>query len=287
MKTKPTLFGLRLSLIIVLIVCFATALRAAPQSTAPATPQTITDADGYQLLARIVVGKLQEMYGVPITYEDTRHVHQSELDKNDPMKLTPERVSITYTITPPSPDADLSTRKAAVGEVLRDVVQKYNAARGAEMYQITETDNGFHVIPTKFLDTSGKMEDFHSILDTPVTVEAGERTIAAVLDEITEQLNAATGKPNGFTISFRAVGPNLMLSWQKQKTTLSASNEPARSVLDRLFNAIPVTAAKPRPLAPERSDDVPATLSWELNTWRGPNDGGIMFIYVVRPPGTM
>lgn len=273
--TKPTCFGLRLFLIIVLVVCCATAVSAAPESTSPATPQTITgDANSHQLLGDIIGAKLQELYGVPITYEDTRHVHDSELDKSNSGKwFKPEPFSITYTVTPPAPGADLPTRKAAVGQVLQDVVQKYNAARGAEMYQITETENGFHVIPIKFLDASGKMEDFHSILDSPVTIAAGERTVAAVLDGITEQLNAATGKPHGFTISFQAVGPNLMLSWQQQKTNLSASNEPARSVFDRLFKEI--QSANPNKWI---------CCSWQLNTWAGPYDGGLMFINAAFPP---
>jgi len=202
-------------MVAIFVVCFATTVNAAPQSTTPSAAQTITDSSPSLLLAHILVGTLQDFYGVPITFEDTRHVNDAELDKSKPHSFLAERISITYSVTTPPEDADLPTRKAMAGEVVRDVVRKYNAARGTEIYQVTETDNGFHVVGRRFLDTSGKMEDFQPLLDTPITIEPGERTVSDVLDEMTNQINSAHGPVHSFTISFRSLGGRPKFLYQK------------------------------------------------------------------------
>lgn len=245
-------------------LCSVCAVNAAPQSTTEAaTPETITDTTPNRLLAHIAVGKLQDVYGVPITYEDTRQVHESEIDRSVPFTSKPEGRSITYTFTPPSPDADFATRKKMAGEVLADVVHKCNAARGMEMFRIIEIDNGFHIVATKFLNASGKMEDLQPIFDTPITLAPGERTGQDVLDEIAQQIDAAKGwnSPAGFGFWWPGgVRPNAI----DHKVNISATNEPARSVLDRLFKALPINASKKNPSVENRWDPVPASWSWEL-----------------------
>lgn len=261
-------------------LCLAvTPIIAATQGETASSPETITTANGYQMLSEIAITHLAQNYSVPITVEDTLYVHDSEIDKSDPKmpRYQREPVSITYTMTPPLPGADLAARKAALAPVLRDVVQKYNAARGAEMYQVVESDIGFHIVPKLYRDTSGNMQEFHSILETPITIGPGEKTIEDVFDEITKQLNATVAPMGGFSMSFRPLGgqPRFLFV----KTNLTATNEPARSVFDRAFADIRSSFyAYP---------NSPVCCIWQINTIPGQQQnpaGGLMFINLAAEP---
>ena len=127
-------------------------------------------------------------------------------------------------------------------------------------------------------------------MDTPVTIPAGERTASEVLAEICKAVNSAPGQTPRFGGQTPAMWiggvPGMLFEWHK--TTITATNEPARSVLDRLLKEIPVMAGKEDANHPGAFHNVPANLlSWELRTDPDQSWGSALSFYIVRQPGTL
>src|ERR1700683_2934577 len=99
--TKSQFFHMlprHLLMMAVFVVSYATVANAVPQSATPSDPQTITVSNTYRSLAEITTGKLQEVYGVPITFEDSRYLHASQMtsDAKGQPRLKPDAFAITY-----------------------------------------------------------------------------------------------------------------------------------------------------------------------------------------------
>lgn len=226
----------------------------------------------------IAIERLQEIYGVPITYEDTRYVHESEVIDLKWNKAVVKKIKmndpLTFHYEAPPPDAPLDVRKKLAGAALADALRNYHKQRGAEIFTVKETDKGFQVIARKFKGASGNYEDLRPLLDTDITISPAPRTIKEALDEIAKQI------PLSFMF-----GPNT-LSWSLLRTDLTATNEPARSVLNHLMDEIPIRTTKP--IGMGRSIDAPegGYTSWQLRTDPDPKWGSAVTFTAVRPPGT-
>jgi len=248
------------------------------------TPTSITIKPSARPLS-LLTERLQAVYGVPITYEDTKYVGGEVADiaihpGNAPSKTViaktiKERIALYVNIEVPPDGAPLDIRKKLAAKPLEEAVHSYNSQRGDEVFTITESEKGFHVVARKFVDVSGKMAELKPFLDTPITLSEGTRSISEAVEEIAKALP-------GLGIGILPI--NLFL--QKQ-TTISASNEPARSVLDRLLNGVPVPAEKP--ISPGRYRDTAegGYLSWQLRTDPDPKWGSALNFEIVKPLGTL
>lgn len=248
------------------------------------TPTSITIKPNARPLV-LMTERLQAVYGVPITYEDTKYVGSKVVDitihpKNDPSKTViaktiKERIPLYTKIEVPPDGAPLEVRKKLAAPPLEEAVHSYNSQRGDEVFTVTESEKGFHVVARKFVDTSGKMAELEPLLDTPITLPEGTRKISEAVEVISKAVP-------GLWIGVFPI--NLFL---QQKTTISASNEPARSVLDRLLNGIPVSAEKPISPGKYRDTAEGGYLSWELRTDPDPKWSSALSFAIVKPLGTL
>lgn len=243
------------------------------------TQDSVTINSEVRALA-LMTERLQAIYGIPITYEDTKYVGAEVADftrsDNKVIKTITRHISLHVKFEAPLPDASLEARKKLAGQALANAVQSYNSARGDEIFTVTDTEKGFHVVARRFSDTSGDMKELQPLLDTPITIPEGSRTIAQAVTEICKAV------------------PGLSLGWYpinlftQQTTTISASNEPARSVLDRLLNGVRVHALKPNGNGGYTDTVEGGYVSWELWTSADAKRGrGGLSFAMVKPLGTL
>jgi hypothetical protein len=218
------------------------------------TPQTVT-VEGVRPVAK-AVEKLEQIYNVPITYEDIRYVHESEMKSDDQGRSIIKGGAVSFTHrTPVTSETALGVRNTQAVNAVAEVLKSYNATRGTEVFTVIAGDEALHVVPVQSTDTSGRMERIQPLLDTRVSIPPGQRTAEQVIDEIAKSLSDATGRVIGTgTLEPRA-------AFRRHKTDITASNEPAHSVLARLFKEIPVGYTS-RPNKAGGFHLVPSSLSW-------------------------
>jgi len=256
-------------------------------STAAAHAETraVTFSEGHAV--REAVDRLEAVYDVPITYEDPPMSYEQEVAK------AAKPLFFSYEV--PAPDATLETRKALASEALANMLQNYAALWwGGDMFKVVEGNGGFEIVPVQYLDKAGHIVKAQPILDTPISLPSQDRTPAETIVEICKAVSAASGgtlMPG----SLAAVPNNTMERNQDgfdPTVTFSASNEPARDVLARLFAQLPASGDKAGPCKNRgiggNGDqncywDVPANLTWQV--WCGE---GICLLHtqLITPPGT-
>jgi hypothetical protein len=193
-------------------------------SSANAQPVSITVQDS-RPVAR-ALSELESIYHWPITYEDP------------PCAPDPKSQTLTFTYDSPSAGARPSREDLpAVLRAIRDVLNHYADLRGSDMFTVIQDDTRFHVAPIRFINASGELEKVTPILDTPISISPKKYSVDGpfngssdeLITEILDAVSLASGQKvrNG-----AAVANNTLLNHQ---TLITASNEPARSVLDRLL----------------------------------------------------
>ncbi|MCG3161304.1 MAG: hypothetical protein JMDDDDMK_02455 [Acidobacteria bacterium] len=182
------------------------------------------------------VKQLQEKYGWIITYEDPRLVNESDLlDVTDPnyrqanpggkKALDPKggRLEISYFVSsatgkPENPRA-----------LLQMLLNAYATSANPSRFELRQTGQIFHVIPSQVKDVRGRWVRQASILDIPITFPENERSVLETLETITRALSSATQ----IKVVIGTIPLNL---FARHRTTQSTSNTPAREVLIKTCN---------------------------------------------------
>ena len=254
---------------------------------AQAEAGTVTVDDLWPLAAALK--EIEKIYVLPITYEDPRRVNDWEStvdDKGRHIEKT-ERLSFTYEDLPediakqitaaeaPLSDDTLAIRKKLAAKAIADVLRNYDEAHGGrEYFAIIDAEIGFHVVPKLFIDESGRPQPFEPLLNTPITLPAASRSYMRLNRDISAALIVATGQE----MYDRGPTPiNLC-----DTITVSASNEPARAVLDRFADQVKVGYES----APNKGGGVhslPSRLSWQLICVPDQQFGCSVVFHVVAP----
>lgn len=217
-----------------------------------ASAQTLTTSNGRPIADG--VQQIEKQYLVPITYEDTIYVSDQELDPKT--HSTPVGIgTLSFNSKPATKNAPIEDREALASEALNDLLQKYKDAKGADMFTVTTTDEIIHVKATHFFDKSGHLEELTPFFDVPVSLSGRTRTGKELLTEVFEAVTAQTGQK----IDFGTVDGGLMA----HQTNISADNEPARQVLDRLLIEVAGSPDEYSRLPPVRHE-VHGFLAWRL-----------------------
>jgi hypothetical protein len=234
---SPTIKLLLLSLLVVL----CDVAHAESKSVSVHDPRPVAKA----------VELLEVVYGFPITYEDAPYVHESTIaDITDQVhrdRPTSSRVlipkggtiSFTYDIPTIAGPTSGGRREAAANlagaaaNAIGGVLRSDGAAHGGAMFSVIQSNGLFHVVPTRFIDASGRTEKTQPILDTPVSFVPKLKNGAGVVAEICQSLSLTTGQ----TVIIGTIPTSLLGT---HTTAITATNEPARSVLDRLFKEMNV-----------------------------------------------
>lgn len=214
------------------LLALSTAVHAETKSTVVSDPRPVAEA----------VARLEALYGFPVTYEDPPYVDDSEItdvtDKvqgsrqNGKRVLIPKGGSFTFTFDLPAagayPGGGLRLSATAAGDVIAGMLQSYASTRDEDMFTVTRSDRLFHVVPTHFINQSGKPESLTPLLSTELTVSPKSRTGVDLVGEICRSLSQAAGQ----SVVIGNVPSSLLAN---HPTTITASSEPARAVLSRLL----------------------------------------------------
>jgi hypothetical protein len=200
------------------------------------------------------VKELEARFGWPITYEDPPYVNASEvLDvtadvRRDPQSrrrvLVPRGGSLSVGYDRPAtqgaaPAAEsLAIQRAGAAAAVERVVRTDAASRGARMFAVQESNGLLHVVPTRFIDASGHLQQARPLLDTKISVSPTPRSGNELITEICQTLSLATG--------YTVVGGTIPRKLLARPTEVTAVDEAARSVLSRFLA------------------DLPEDLSWQL-----------------------
>jgi hypothetical protein len=190
------------------------------------------------------VERLEALYGFPVTYEDPPYVHESELAdvtdqvRGDKQKLNrvviPKGGPLAWAYEMASTDAypggGLRQSAGAAADAVASMLQSHATSRGTEMFT-TLSDGLLHVVPTHFIDPSGKAEPLTPLLSTKIDVSPQRRTGAGLVSEVCQSLSRASGQ----AVAMGTIPLPLLAT---HVTTLEAFNETARSVLSRLLREI-------------------------------------------------
>ena len=202
-------------------------------SGAGALADTITVQDPRPVAKAIE--ELESRYGWQITYEDPPYVHASDIAdvtqsvRRDPSLAAGERILIPkggrLTFTVPSAPAAEQQAAAVAG-----LVKSFNASRNGNLFGVVQGSRLIHVTPQQITGRAGKVEPVKPLLDTAITLPAKQRTSFELLEAICDELSAITKG----TVVVGTTPVNLLAS---KMSSIGASKEPARAVLERLVLA--------------------------------------------------
>lgn len=180
---------------------------------------------------------LEGRHGMIITYEDPPYVHETEIvdhtasayKQANPFghrALSPKggSLEITYQMSPGP------VRSGEIRHVIQRILDAHAERNNPGRFRLQQEGEIFHVIPAQYRNSSGRLVDVGSILDTPISFPEQERSVLKTL----ELIKNAVGKARGIKIIIGAVPSNLL---HKTSSRQGATNEKARDVLVRALKA--------------------------------------------------
>ncbi|MFN7947559.1 MAG: hypothetical protein U0Z53_19575 [Blastocatellia bacterium] len=216
-----------------------------------------------------LIEMLEEEYGWVITYEDPRYVYANDiedvtlkvcrdLDKYKPGEapkvLVPRGgiLEFTYDV---APDTKLPTDPVVVVQRLLDAQA---ASSHGSRFRLEKSGIALHVVPAAIKNKEGKLVPQGSVLDTVISLPAGERTILQKLESLCGAISRATSIP----VELGTIPDNW---FSRRQNRQGATNQKARDILVNTFATM----------------DHGANLSWQL--FYGPGTRRyILNIHLVR-----
>jgi hypothetical protein len=187
------------------------------------------------------VSTLQTRYGHQITYEDPPYTNEDDLEDvsakvvrnyskyapgTAPKVIIPRGGKLTLRLPIAS---NIGSQDLA--PILQQLVRAQGSSSRGGHFRVEQVGDAFHVIPVEVRDRNGNWSHHSSPLDTPISLPQEERSGGEVLNAICGAVSTATATH----VRFGSLPINLLMQF---RGTLSAENEPARSVLWRALNAM-------------------------------------------------
>lgn len=135
-----------------------------------------------------------------------------------------------------------------VTAVLHEILSAYERKGFSGRFAVVD-DGILQVVPMSMKDTEGRVEAIAPLLDTVISLPADRATPAQWLSTVGAALSEASGVP---VVVVLAANSSLL----GRGVQMSATSEPARAVLARLFAQLPVRAAWRLTYNPERREYV-------------------------------
>jgi hypothetical protein len=192
------------------------------------------------------VEQLEDLYRVPITYEDTLYMNEDDFadvtaevrldhDGSNPHRvLVPARRTITFPA-----EAEIgrvksqSERSAGALMALKNVIDSYALAAGAGEFSVFQDSAGLHVVSRTFRDVSARLETMSPVLEMPVWITKQHRPALDVIEEICRQVSLRGRLP----LDVGTVPTNLLAN---TPVSIDAANAKARDVLESVSEQVGV-----------------------------------------------
>jgi hypothetical protein len=215
-------------------------------SAHPAMPTPVVASIQPSLHVRVVamprpvaeaVRQVEDFFGVPVTYEDTRYLHPDDIvdvtarvrrdGKTSDRILGMRSGSIDTSYSPPAG----ASVEAQVAEALGQILAQSRANGNTGDFRVDQVAGGFHVVPVAMRGRSGEMEPYTSALDVRITLPSVERTGQEALLAVTQAVTARSG----VVVDIGLMPMNLLA---RTGVTIGAQHEVARDVLWRIMQAV-------------------------------------------------
>jgi hypothetical protein len=176
---------------------------------------------------------IREEYGWVVDFEDPLYESQDDLvDDTAPLWRAKHPDSkgvrriagrLFHSDYPERPN--LATAESEEEKVLKKVVSDYNSSGNPGKFEVRNEGNGRLVIVGEYVkDTNGQDKRTTPILDTPVTIENGTRTVEETILQVLESISARTG----VKVSLGGWANNIL---KQTQVTAGGANVPARNIL--------------------------------------------------------
>lgn len=147
----------------------------------------------------VVAERLQAAWGRPVTYEEPRWLHGSDISmEGDPLRLNYGPRMRTAAL--PATAVAVRTRTSQLA-ALQEIVNEFNRANAPLRYDAVESKWGLHLIPVRNKDHAGADAPAVNILDFMVAVPAAPRTmdghVGAVVTALRKQAGVAVEYGSG------------------------------------------------------------------------------------------
>jgi hypothetical protein len=186
-----------------------------------------------------IASKLEEMYGYPITFEGPKYVFSGDLEdqtlqvRRDLDKYPPGQAPkvigvVRNEFTIQTAVSSSPVDPAYIEARLREAVNAQNQSGQGARFHLEKDATGFHILPNGIRNKDGDWVDATPQLDTLITIPPATRSAWEMIGLIGNAVSAAAGMKGGLM-----GGPSFTL--RNVEGNWSASNEPARTVLERVL----------------------------------------------------
>jgi hypothetical protein len=212
------------------LACTAIKWPVAPPMTVAALGESVTVSDPRPVAAAIE--ELERVSGKRITYEDPPLLDDSQTmpmvqgANTDTSLLIPKGGSLRFKLPA---DASAEAVVAAVEKIVAD----FNAGQRAATFSVRH-DEMAHVVPRQVAVASGRLVPVTPVLDSKITLTPKRRSGLELLEEICRTVSAVSGQ----VVGVGTVPTNALV---QQHVEISAKDEPARDVLEKLIAASGLT----------------------------------------------
>lgn len=179
--------------------------------------------------------QVEQVFAVPVTYEDTRYVHPDDvLDITPQIRSDPTITARVFARRPGSLNLTYTPRwgaiEAQVGQVLQALVTRANAEGRFGEFRVEWARGGYHVVPVAIKGKTGVMEPYESPLETRITLPYREENGYELVARLTEAITARSS----ISVHPGTVPNNLMA---QSRVSVDAYNDRARDVLWRALRS--------------------------------------------------
>jgi hypothetical protein len=206
------------------------------------SPAVLSVDDPRPLEAAVL--SLIRTYPVTITYEDPRYEYAGDLrdvtrevsksTRRPQARTTVPRggaLRISYDVSP------ATGQPADMADLLQKAVAAKNAIHQGGHFELQQSGETFHIVPTEVRDRNGRWITQHSVLDVPITYSSGgPKGGFELIEAILKEASAASAQKivgGGLSGSFAC-----SLTCDEFKRSVDATNEPAREVLAKLLHSL-------------------------------------------------
>jgi hypothetical protein len=190
---------------------------------------------------KAVIDNLQRTTGIPVNYEDPRFEYSGDIqDVTDQVQSPAQKAAhpnVRIIVPKGGPLAlDLTTAslKPGVGDVLSLILQakgQHESKGYPGRFSITQTGNTLTVKPSAVLSASGTWKNAAAVMDTHISMPTKTRSGSEALIAFADALTKAQGIKIG-------IGRVPFVAFENAQTTVGASDEPAGTVLGRIFDQL-------------------------------------------------
>lgn len=126
---------------------------------------------------------LEKRFGRMVTYEDSPYRHPDDVVRDEGGRVIPRggRIFVQY------------ATEDNLGDVISKCLEAHTHSGYPGVFEVEESDDGYHIVPRGFRSASGAIEERVPLLDTAITLPLKNRNGLQIVEDIAQAVSAARG----------------------------------------------------------------------------------------------